>query len=104
MRNSGIGVNVHYIPVYTHPYYQNLGFKEEHFPNSETYYNRAISYNEIDNLVSAGPGNKSCIDTNNIPPYLNSKWWNKRHQPTKDLKKHSQQLAKEQHLKDPGSN
>ena len=43
MRNSGIGVNVHYIPVYTHPYYQNLGFKEEHFPNSETYYNRAIS-------------------------------------------------------------
>ena len=68
------------------------------------YYNRAISYNEIDNLVSAGPGNKSCIDTNNIPPYLNSKWWNKRHQPTKELKKHSQQLAKEQHLKDSGSN
>ena len=43
MRNFGIGVNVHYIPIHTHPYYQNLGFKEGNFPITELYYNRAIS-------------------------------------------------------------
>jgi len=43
LRESGIGVNVHYIPVYTHPYYQQLGFKEGVFPNTDSYYSRAIS-------------------------------------------------------------
>ena len=43
MRNSGIGGNVHYIPIHTHPYYENLGFKEGHFPIAELYYTRAIS-------------------------------------------------------------
>ena len=43
MRNSGIGVNVHYIPIHTHPYYQNLGFKKGNFPITELYYTRAIS-------------------------------------------------------------
>ena len=37
MRNSGIGVNVHYIPIYNHPYFQNLGFKKGNFPNAEKY-------------------------------------------------------------------
>jgi UDP-4-amino-4,6-dideoxy-N-acetyl-beta-L-altrosamine transaminase len=41
--NNGIGVNVHYIPIHTQPYYQQLGFKEGDFPNSEAYYNGAIS-------------------------------------------------------------
>ena len=43
MRAAGIGVNVHYIPIHTQPYYQARGFKVGDFPNSERYYERAIS-------------------------------------------------------------
>ena len=43
MRDNGIGVNVHYIPIHTQPFYANLGFKEGDFPNSEYYYSRALS-------------------------------------------------------------
>jgi UDP-4-amino-4,6-dideoxy-N-acetyl-beta-L-altrosamine transaminase len=43
MRASGIGVNVHYIPVHLQPYYRDLGFREGDFPNAERYYRRAIT-------------------------------------------------------------
>lgn len=43
LREKGIGVNIHYIPVHTQPYYQNLGFKQGDFPNAEQYYAEAIS-------------------------------------------------------------
>lgn len=43
LREAEIGVNVHYIPVHTQPYYQELGFKLGDFPESESYYNHAIS-------------------------------------------------------------
>lgn len=43
LREKKIGVNLHYIPVHTHPYYQKIGFKWGDFPNSEAYYSRAIS-------------------------------------------------------------
>ena len=43
MRNQGIGVNVHYIPVHTQPYYRNLGFEPGDFPQAESYYAEAIS-------------------------------------------------------------
>lgn len=43
MRQSGIGVNVHYLPIYWHPYYRKLGFERGHCPRAETYYERAIS-------------------------------------------------------------
>ena len=43
LKKQGIGVNVHYIPVHTQPYYKNLGFKEGDFPNAEQYYARAIT-------------------------------------------------------------
>lgn len=43
MRDAGIGVNVHYIPIHTQPYYQRLGFRSGQFPASERYYRRAIS-------------------------------------------------------------
>jgi len=43
LRGSGIGVNLHYIPVHTQPYYRQLGFSEGDFPNAEDYYRRAIS-------------------------------------------------------------
>ena len=45
LKKSGIGVNVHYIPIYKHPFYQNTFNKvsEKNFPNAENYYSRAIS-------------------------------------------------------------
>jgi dTDP-4-amino-4,6-dideoxygalactose transaminase len=43
MRNAGIGVNVHYIPVHTQPYYRTLGFEERRFPVAERYYGSAMS-------------------------------------------------------------
>ena len=43
LREQGIGVNLHYIPVHTQPYYQNMGFKKNDFPKAERYYSEAIS-------------------------------------------------------------
>ncbi|KAF3980843.1 MAG: UDP-4-amino-4,6-dideoxy-N-acetyl-beta-L-altrosamine transaminase [Methylococcales symbiont of Hymedesmia sp. n. MRB-2018] len=43
LRSSGLGVNLHYIPVHTQPYYQTMGFKQGDYPNAEHYYSRAIS-------------------------------------------------------------
>lgn len=43
MRRSGIGVNVHYIPVHTQPYYKKMGFSEGMFPEAEKFYKEAIS-------------------------------------------------------------
>lgn len=43
MREAGILVNVHYIPVHMQPYYRRLGFAEGQFPVAESYYASAIS-------------------------------------------------------------
>lgn len=43
LRNEGIGVNVHYIPIYHQPYYKNLGYADNICENAETYYDTAIS-------------------------------------------------------------
>ncbi|MDG2297238.1 MAG: UDP-4-amino-4,6-dideoxy-N-acetyl-beta-L-altrosamine transaminase [Gammaproteobacteria bacterium] len=43
LREGGVGVNVHYIPIHTQPYYQQLGFSNGEFPNSESYYEAALS-------------------------------------------------------------
>jgi UDP-4-amino-4,6-dideoxy-N-acetyl-beta-L-altrosamine transaminase len=43
MRDTGILVNLHYIPVHTQPYYKSLGFKQGDFPQAEQYYKEAIS-------------------------------------------------------------
>lgn len=43
LREQGLGVNLHYIPIHTHPYYQQLGFKQGDFPIAEQYYKEAIS-------------------------------------------------------------
>lgn len=43
MRAAGIGVNVHYIPVYKHPYYQRNGYDRVCCPVAEQYYNECIS-------------------------------------------------------------
>lgn len=43
LRKAGIGVNVHYIPVYHHPYYRNHGYADVICPNAEEYYSECIS-------------------------------------------------------------
>lgn len=43
LRAKDIMVNLHYIPVHTQPYYQQMGFKQGDFPDAEQYYREAIS-------------------------------------------------------------
>ncbi len=43
LRKAGIGVDVHYLPVYKHPYYQKHGFKDVKCPNAENIYEQIIS-------------------------------------------------------------
>lgn len=43
LRAGGIGVNLHYIPVYLQPYYAGLGYKQGYCAESEKYYAEAIS-------------------------------------------------------------
>lgn len=43
LRQAGVGVNVHYIPVHLQPYYKALGFSAGMFPVAEAYYAGAIS-------------------------------------------------------------
>ena len=41
--SKGIGVNLHYIPIYRQPYFKKLGFIKEQYTNSELYYSQAMS-------------------------------------------------------------
>ena len=43
LRGNGIGVNLHYIPIHTQPYYQAMGFRWGDYANAEMYSKRAIS-------------------------------------------------------------
>jgi UDP-4-amino-4,6-dideoxy-N-acetyl-beta-L-altrosamine transaminase len=43
LRSAGIGVNVHYIPIHTQPYYRALGFAPGDFPQAERYHRHALS-------------------------------------------------------------
>jgi len=44
LRAENIGVNVHYIPVHLHPFYQrSFGYKRGDYPRAERYYDRAIT-------------------------------------------------------------
>ena len=53
LRDSGIGVNLHYIPIHLQPYYERLGFKKGDFPEAEQYYSEAISLPMYPNLTEA---------------------------------------------------
>lgn len=61
LRAADLGVNVHYIPVHTQPYYRDLGFNWGDFSHAETYYAHAISLpmfpvmtdSEFDHVVSS---------------------------------------------------
>lgn len=43
MRYLNIGVHVHYIPVYWHPYYRKLGYERGLCPNAEKWYEKALT-------------------------------------------------------------
>ena len=43
LKEKGLGVQVHYIPVYLQPYYQHIGFKQGLCPLAEDFYEREIS-------------------------------------------------------------
>lgn len=43
LREAGIGVNLHYIPIHLQPYYKSLGFNIGDYPIAEEYYSTAIS-------------------------------------------------------------
>ena len=51
LRQNGVGVNVHYIPIHTQPYYLQFGFSKGDFPNSESYYSRSISIPLFHNMA-----------------------------------------------------
>lgn len=53
LRENGIGVNVHYIPVYEHPYYQEHGFSGVHCPVAEEVYSHIISLPMFPGLTDA---------------------------------------------------
>jgi UDP-4-amino-4,6-dideoxy-N-acetyl-beta-L-altrosamine transaminase len=56
LRERGIGVNLHYIPVHTQPYYARVGFKSGDFPEAERYYAEAISLPMYPTLTAAQQG------------------------------------------------
>ena len=43
LRRKGLGVQVHYIPVYLHPYYRKLGYQQGECPTAEKFYQRELS-------------------------------------------------------------
>jgi UDP-4-amino-4,6-dideoxy-N-acetyl-beta-L-altrosamine transaminase len=43
LRAVGIEVQIHYIPVYAHPYFRKLGFRADQYPNAEAHYARALT-------------------------------------------------------------
>ncbi|WP_133491634.1 UDP-4-amino-4,6-dideoxy-N-acetyl-beta-L-altrosamine transaminase [Alcanivorax sp. 24] len=53
LRERGVGVNLHYIPVHTQPYYRRFGFADGDFPEAEAYYREAISLPLFPTLTEA---------------------------------------------------
>jgi UDP-4-amino-4,6-dideoxy-N-acetyl-beta-L-altrosamine transaminase len=59
LKQAGLNLQVHYIPVHTQPYYKQLGFKEGDFPKAEEYYKKTLSlplypilnYSDIKHIV-----------------------------------------------------
>ncbi|WP_457572976.1 UDP-4-amino-4,6-dideoxy-N-acetyl-beta-L-altrosamine transaminase [Desulfolithobacter sp.] len=53
LREHGIGVQLHYIPLYRHPYYQRLGFDRKCYPGAEDYYAEAVTLPLFPTLTEA---------------------------------------------------
>ncbi|NQW95201.1 MAG: UDP-4-amino-4,6-dideoxy-N-acetyl-beta-L-altrosamine transaminase [Polaromonas sp.] len=53
LRELGVGVNLHYIPVYAQPYYQRMGFQPGDYPQAQAYYGEVISLPMYQSLTDA---------------------------------------------------
>jgi dTDP-4-amino-4,6-dideoxygalactose transaminase len=53
LRMAGILANLHYIPVYRQPHYENMGFIKGYCPEAEQYYKEAISLPMYPGLTEA---------------------------------------------------
>lgn len=51
LQKENIGVNIHYIPVYFHPFYQQLGYKKGLCPNAEKVYEEIITLPLFPNMT-----------------------------------------------------
>lgn len=56
LRESGVGVNLHYIPVHLQPCYARMGFRRGDYPEAERYYSEAISLPMFPALTDAQQG------------------------------------------------
>ena len=45
------------------------------FMSKIQYHRRALEYSEISELIKSGPSSSACIDTDELPPYLDDDWW-----------------------------
>lgn len=70
MRSLNIGVHVHYIPVYWHPYYQQLGYERGLCPNAENWYEKALTLPIHPNMTTEDLS----IIVSNIKELLNLKY------------------------------
>jgi dTDP-4-amino-4,6-dideoxygalactose transaminase len=61
LRRAGIGVNLHYSPVHTQPYYQKLGFEPRQFPEAERHYAEAISLPMFYGLTEVGQNRVAAV-------------------------------------------
>jgi UDP-4-amino-4,6-dideoxy-N-acetyl-beta-L-altrosamine transaminase len=61
LQAAGLGVQVHYIPVYWHPYYAALGYERGHCPHAERFFESAISLPIFPRMSDADL--ERCIDT-----------------------------------------
>lgn len=51
LRAEGVGVNIHYIPIYRHPYFSRMGHIPEEYPEAERYYKEALTLPIFPNLT-----------------------------------------------------
>lgn len=56
LQAAGINVNLHYIPVYRHPYYEAMGFKIGYCPEAEAYFKQALSIPMYPTLTESEQG------------------------------------------------
>ena len=47
MTQRDLGVQVHYLPVYRHPYYEDMGYPEGLCPSAEDLYRRAVPHSAV---------------------------------------------------------
>jgi UDP-4-amino-4,6-dideoxy-N-acetyl-beta-L-altrosamine transaminase len=68
LRQQGIGVHLHYIPVHLQPYYQAMGFKAGDYPEAERYYAEAISLPMFQTMTLAQQDEVSVALSNALTP------------------------------------